>query len=242
MRVSTIALALVIWLSLPSFGQACPKASETGPDSPSEVRSLEGQLVFHDGLRKWFELKLDQPQCGQSSTELVRIKGDRAALEVLRGCRVRSMGAIDFSQTGYYSLDTYQDVQEIEPIGSCLKKAPFVDYSQAKPDRTIGSYRVAMHIEYGREDQSVTFRVTSRGKELRPWQAYASYFFTGGFVLYGQCGEGFVVGKVFGTPQARPGHFEEPYSLDDMAMFNPEGAAASGTKNLRLGYTCVRSR
>jgi len=71
--------------------------------------------VFHDSIRKWFELKLDQPQCGQNSIELMRIKADWTPVEVLRGCRVKSTGAIGFSPTGYYSLDTFQAVEQIDP-------------------------------------------------------------------------------------------------------------------------------
>jgi hypothetical protein len=63
---------------------------------------------------------------------------------------------------------------------------------------------------------------------------------TGGFVLYGHCAEDFVLDKVFGTAQAKPSHFDEPRTPDDMAAFDPESAAASGKKNLHLGYTCVR--
>lgn len=96
-----------------------------------------------------------------------------------------------------------------------------------------------MRVDYG-ADSPIVFHVSSAGKELRPWQAYASYLFTGGFVLYGECGEGFVVNRVFGTPQASPSHFEEPRDPSDMAMFDPEGAAASGTKKLHLIYTCLR--
>jgi|ERR1035437_160768 hypothetical protein len=99
-----------------------------------------------------------------------------------------------------------------------------------------------MHVDYEPGDHPVVFRVLSSGKELRPWQEYASYFLTGGFVLYGYCGEGFVVDKVFGTPQATPQHFEEPHSPDDAAIFDPESAATAGKKDLHLGYTCVRNR
>ena len=208
----------------------------------SEVRTLEGQLVFHDGIRKWFELRLDESQCGQASVQLVR--GERAwtPMEVLRGCRVRSRGALDLSPTGYYSLNVYQDVQVIESVGKCERQSPFPDYSKAKPDKAIGAYRVDMRVNYELVDHPVVFRVTSAGKELRPWQAYARYILTGGFVLYGLCGDGFVVDKVFGTPEARPNHFDDPRSSGDMAMFDPESAAAAGKKDLQLGYTCVRNR
>jgi hypothetical protein len=208
---------------------------------PSEVRTLEGLLVFHDDIRKWFELRLDEPQCGQASIQLSQGERGGTPMEVLRGCRVRSRGAIDFSSTGYYSLGMHQDVQVIETIGACTRQPPFPDYSKAKPDKAIRAYRVDMHVNYGPGDHPIVFRVTSADKELQPWQAYASYSLTGGFVLYGHCGDGFVVNEVFGTPEVHPGHFDDSRSSGDMAMFDPESAAAAGKKELQLGYTCVRN-
>ena len=185
---------------------------------------------------------MDKPECSQSSTELVRGERDWTQLQVLRGCRVRSKGVIDFSPTGYYSLDTYQDVTEIEPVGSCSRKQPLPDDSVTKPSNAIRAYRVDMFVDCEPGDHPVVFRVSSAGKSLRPWQAYASYWFTGGFVLYGHCGKGFVVNTVFGTPQANPGHFDEPRTSSDMAMFDPESASVAGVTKLHLGYTCVRGR
>jgi hypothetical protein len=239
------ALALVTFTPVPVLGQQCPQASSTGPSIASEARLLEGSLVFHDSIRKWFELKLDQPQCGQTSIELVRgkhdwVPRDWTPLEILRGCRVRSSGAINFSPTGYYSLDTYQAVDQITAVGTCAQQLPFPDYPKSKPDKTVRRYRVDMYVDYEPGDHPITFHVSSAGKELRPWQAYGSYVLTGGFVLYGYCGVGFVVDRVFGTPQASPQHFEEPRTREDAAMFDPESAAASGKKKLDLGYTCVR--
>lgn len=242
MRSSLLGCAFVASATVFAAGQACPKYSETGPSAQSEVRTLEGQLVFHDDIRKWFELRLDEPQCGQASIQLVRTEGAWTPMEVLRGCRVKSRGTLDFSSTGYYSLDLYQDVRSIESVGECDRQSPFPDYSKAKPDKAVRTYRVDMHLNYDPGDHPIVFRVTSAGKELRPWQAYASYNLTGGFVLYGLCGDGFVVDKVLGTPEARPGHFDEPRSSGDMAMFDPESAAAAGKKDLQLGYTCVRNR
>ena len=97
-----------------------------------------------------------------------------------------------------------------------------------------------MQVNYEPGGYPILFRVTSGDKELQPWQAYASYWLTGGFVLYGLCGDGLVVDRVFGTPEAHPGHFDSPRVSGDMAMFDPEGAAASGKRDLQLGYTCVR--
>ena len=241
MRCSLLVWALVLPSAVFASEQACPQYSKTGPSVPTEVRTLEGQLVFHDSIRKWFELRFDEPQCGQASIQLVQ--GERAAIpmELLRGCRVRSRGAIDFASTGYYSLGMYQDVRVIESMGACKRQAPFPDYSKAKPDKAIRAYRVDMHVNYEPGDHPIAFRVTSSGKELQPWQAYASYWLTGGFVLYGRCGDGFVVDEVFGTLEAHPGHFDDPRSSGDMAMFDPESAAVAGKKDLQLGYTCVRN-
>jgi hypothetical protein len=247
MRIRTLSwvslfLALCVdWIVVPAFAQQCPQSSATEFSKPSKSRALEGQLIYHDDIRKWFELKLSEPQCGQSSVQLIALKKpDWTPLEILRGCRVKSTGPLDFSPTGYYSLDSYQDVTQIEPVGSCVRQPPFPDYSHAKPDKTVRGYRVEMDVDYSPGDHPIVFHVSSGGRELKPWQAYASYWLTGGFVLYGHCADGFQVDKVFGTPQANPGHFTERGEPDDMAAFSPENAAAAGKSNLRLGYTCVR--
>lgn len=235
LRSFVLVVALIVSAGVAAAGPQCP----TGPTIPSEVRTLEGGLIYHDGIRKWFELKLDQPVCGQSSIQLVE-RGEGNSLEVLRGCRVRSRGAIDDSPTGYYSLDTYQAVDRVEPVGTCQRQLPFPDYSNARPDKAVHEYRVDMHLDYEHGDHPIAFHISSEGKELRPWQAYASYALTGDFVLYGLCGKGFVVDKVFGTPQANPSHFDLPRTSDDHAAFDPESAAASGERHLHLVYTCVR--
>lgn len=235
-----LLLAVVACYAVPAAGQQCPEARAAGPSSASQVRVLEGTLIFHDSIRKWFELKLGQPRCGQPSIQLIPAHQDYIPLEVLRGCRVKSRGTIDFSPTGYFSLDTYQAVDGIEPIDICTRQSPFPDYSKAKPDKTVHEYRVDMHLDYEPGDHPIVFRISSEGKDLRPWQAYASYMLTGSFVLYGYCGTAFVVDKIFGTRQANPSHFTEAQSSDDAAAFDPENAAASGKKDLHLGYTCVR--
>jgi hypothetical protein len=219
--------------------QQCPRENSSGPPTASAELTLEGQLVYHDGLRQWFELRLDKPVCGQASTELVRID-DQKQFQILRGCRVRTKGVLGIPLTGYFSLNTYQDVAEIEPVGDCTKQPPFPDDPKAAPDPKISRYRVKMLIHYG-ENAPVVLHVSSAGKPLEPWQVYASYNLTGGFVLYGHCAEGFVVDRVFGTPQAHPQHFEGPRTPEDAALFDPESAAAAGQKELHLGWTCVRT-
>jgi len=197
---------------------------------------LEGRLLFHDGIRPWFELKLAQPQCGQSSIQLVRSDGEKP-LEVLRGCRIKSQGVLSFRATGYIMLDVYQNVEQIESVGKCVRQAPFPDFSGVKPDKSVHEYRVEMHVNGSRP---IIVTVSEAGHSLRPWQAYASYFLTGVFILSGTCGEGFVVDKVFGTPQANPAHVGEARSSTDEAMFDLDRAAGSGKRDLHLGFTCVR--
>lgn len=235
-----LVFASFICVATQAFAQECPLESSTGPSTASKVRTLEGQLIFHNNIRGWFELKLDRAECGHPSIQLLQFNEKVKVLERFRGCRIRSTGTIDFSPTGYYSADLFQDVEKVEPVGKCLVQQPFPDYSSAKPDKQVRAYTVDMHIDYRPGDHPVEFHVKSGGKELRPWQAYASYMLTGGFVLYGHCAEGFVIDKVYGTPTAHPMHFAEPRTPDDMAAFDPESAAAAGKADLHLGYTCIR--
>jgi hypothetical protein len=231
--------AVACCAAFPLLAQPCPQAE---PDGQSEVRTLEGELVFHDDIRGWFELKLDHPQCGEKSIQLVWGERNGRSLEILRGCRIRSRGNLGFSPTGYYSLAVFQSVVDVESVGACVRQPPFPDFSGVKPDKKVEDYRVEMHVNYEPGDHPIRFSISSLGRELRPWQAYANYLLTGGFVLYGMCAEGFVVDKVFGTREAKPSHFDERGTSSDMAMYDPETAAASGKKDLLLGYTCVRAK
>jgi hypothetical protein len=232
----------VLCLVSPSlYAQACPKDIASAPSAELR-RTLHGQLVYHDGLRQWFELKLDKAVCGQPSIQLVRVSGSYAPLEVARGCRITTTGVIGLSPTGYYSLDSYQDVESIRQDPGCQPLPSFPDYSHVAPDVAVKHYRVEMDINYRPGDHPVVFKITSGPRALTPWQAYASYNLTGGFVLYGHCGKGFVVDRVYGPAQASPGHFDEPRTTDDMAEFDPESAAASGIYDLKLAYTCTRTK
>ena len=227
--VSVYLFAIAVALSAtPSLFAQCPSESVR---NETEIRTLKGSLVFHDGIEEWFELKLDQPQCGEASIELFE-QGSNS-LATLRGCRIKSQGALIISARG----NIRQIVKEIEAVGPCVHKAPFPDFSNVKPDTAIHGYRVEMHLN---GSHPIQFRVSQAGKALRPWQAYASYFLTGGFLLYGSCADGFVVDKVFGTPEANPAHFEEVRSPTDMAMFDLDRAAGLGKNDPDLGFTCVR--
>ncbi len=148
-----------------AFGQECPLESSTGPSTPSKVRTLEGQLIFHNDVRGWFELKLDRTECGHNSIQLIQFKEKVKPLELFRGCRIRSSGTIDFSPTGYYSADIFQDAEKVGPIGKCVMQPPFPDYSSAKPDKQVREYTVDMRIDYRHGDHPVEFHVRSVGRE-----------------------------------------------------------------------------
>lgn len=178
---TSLLFAVLLLAPILGMGQDCPSEGSKGEPADSAPQTLEGKLIFHDGLRRWFELVLDNPRCGQKSIQVIRVtKRDWVPVQVLRGCRVRSVGPIGEALTGYYSLDLYQDVQLIEPIGGCSRHAPFPDDSTAKPDARVLRYKVTMDINFQGAEPAVVMHVTDGGRELRPWNAYAGYYLTGG--------------------------------------------------------------
>jgi len=76
MRIIVFAVIAAAITTAAAGGQQCPQTSTTGPNTASEVRKFEGALVYDNAIRKWFELKLDAPQCEQASIELVRLTLD----------------------------------------------------------------------------------------------------------------------------------------------------------------------
>jgi hypothetical protein len=117
-----------------AFGQQRSPSTVKEPDL-SQVQTLSGQLIYHDGIRKWFELKLDRAQSGQVSIQLVPAGGDWTPIEVRRGCRVRTKGPTFSSPINdQYSLDTAQSVQHIESVGTCTSKPIIQVDSKGKPD------------------------------------------------------------------------------------------------------------
>lgn len=245
-RLGKIGLAAAMLGMAASAGaQQCPRQDAAG-FHPSARRSLEGRLAYHDGIRKWFELKLDTPACGLSSVQLTRTEGGWAELAGLRGCRVRTEGAIEEATTGYYSLDFFVEVKKIEPLGGCMRQPPLADFAVEPPrarqklDPALESYSVSMLLHTGDPDRPIEFVVTHGGVALTPWQEYANYWLTGGSILYGQCAEGYYVDTVLGPSEAHPTHSTERMADGDTASFDPESAAAAGKKELELGFTCKR--
>lgn len=131
-------------------------------------------------------------------------------------------------------------MQHIEPVETGTLEPPIPSSNGEPPDKNVHDYQVDMRVNSSPGDHPVVFRVTSAGKELQPWRAYARYTLTRGFALLGLCDGGFVIDQVFGTPQASPSHLTVSRNAGDMAVFDLKGAASSGKTDLHLGYTCVR--
>jgi hypothetical protein len=235
MRVALFAVVLCFGSIRLASAQSCPKENPHGPSIMSSAQTLSGQLVYHNGLRQWLGLQLDSPVCSQKEIQLLPAEEDRPhqqVLNVLRGCRVSTHGPLDISGTGYYSTDIFQTVDKIEAAPGCIRQPAFPDYSKAKPDPSIHSYRVSMRIDY--PGDRITISVRSGDRVLTPWLAYADYLLTGGFVFYAHCADGFDLTKFSGTPAAKPD------LIAGNLAFDPESAAQRHVTHLRLDYTCRR--
>lgn len=241
MRASLFAVLAVTFLVLGrnAAAQDCPHRDAAGPDISSASRTLQGKVVFHNDMRQWLSLQLDSPVCGERVVELVASdsgKPHHVALEVFRGCSVKVVGSLGLPSTGYYSAELYQNVDKIEPLDGCSQQPQFPNYSKMKLRRSIRSYRVSMRFNYGLFDDPVHAKVVSGTQVLSPWQAYAHYDLTGGFAFYGYCADGFTMSRMTGTPAAKP------WMVDNYLAMDPETAAEKHVHEIRVGFTCTRSR
>ena len=235
MRAALFVVALYLIAICPSPAQSCPKENPDGQLIESAPQTLTGKVVYHNGLRQWFALQLDEPTCGENVIQL--IQGDDGApkepsIEVFRGCTVTVYGTLGIPGTGYYSAELYQNVDRIDPSPTCVRRHAFPDYSKVKPNPAIRNYRVSIRIDYLGDHIAITAR--SGNRILKPWQAYASYMLTGDFGLYAYCADDFYVTHFTGTPEAKP------WLIDTYLAIDPETAAQKHVTHLRLDYTCRR--
>ncbi len=237
----TFPCCAVFVLSLGALGQACPRENPKGPNFDSQELWLDGTAVFHNGLRRWMELKPKEPVCGNSSIQLLQgsgggfevDEGDSLQLEALRGCHIAVKGKLGIPATGYYSAPLYFGVIQVRPGAGCRRQPAIPTYWYAQPDASVQRYRVSMVVNYKGEG-SVRATIRSGARSLAPWQAYASYWLTGSHMLYAYCGKGFHLSEFQGTPEAKPDVIDDEVSMD------PEGAAQMGVWHLRLDFNCRR--
>lgn len=236
-----VLIAVVLCFGGRAIAQQCPKADPSGPLLPSLSQTLEGQLVFHNNLRGWFELRTESAVCGSNAVEVFpdpakesQWAAMRRRIEQHRGCRVRTTGILGIPGTGYYSSDLYQVITAIEPVGPCILKAALPNFSKSRPKPGLNRYTVTLTFDYGTDTPLVGY-VTSDGKRLGPWQAYAKYELTGGFVLYTYCAKGFGITTFSGASAAKPALYDGYLALD------PETAvAARHVTHLSITYSCVK--
>jgi hypothetical protein len=228
-----------------SQAQDCPREKPDGPYVESASRTLVGRVVFHNDLRQWLSLEVDEPVCGERVIELFADGGgggfevdqrNSRELERFRGCRVKSMGTLGIPGTGYYSAHLFQNVEKIEPEAGCVRQPAFPDCSKAKPKQGVRSYRVSMWFDYMAPQGPVHATVMSGQQRLGPWQAYASYWLTGGFVFYAHCADDFTMSRLSGTRAAKP----DATVMENWAELDPETAADKGVRRIRLSFTCRR--
>ena len=98
--------------------EQCKTSADAQENQAVVQQSLRGRLVFKSGLRSWFELKLDEPYCGQKSLQLIADDQSKMPLESFRHCHVETKGAIYIPDTGYYSAEYFQAVTAIKGLGA----------------------------------------------------------------------------------------------------------------------------
>ena len=96
--------------------QVCPSEDGSGPGVPS---TLHGKLIYHEDLRTWHALKLDQKVCNWESIQVISTKLNWNYVHRFRGCAVTITGNLFTPMTGYYSLGLAMDVDKIQPDDNC---------------------------------------------------------------------------------------------------------------------------
>ncbi len=144
-------------------------------------------------------------------------------------------GQLGIPGTGYYSADIYQNVDKIAPAGGCAMQSALPDYSNSKPAPSVRSYRISMRIHYRARGGHIIVATQSGTAQLTPWQAYARYWLTGGYVFYAYCADEFNLTTFSGT------HAAKPWLMDNEIAMDPESAAMKHITYLRLDYTCRRA-
>lgn len=150
-------------------------------------------------------------------------------------------GSIAISPTGYYSAPLFINVDDLKPAPDCVRKPLLTDFSHLQPDRSVRSYKVFMRVQYGGGDGSVSADVTTEGRALTPWQAYAGYWFTGGAVFYATCPDGYTLSRLVSSEGARPSDDDDwdPAALHPAFGFAFHWQTQKRVVHLWTRYTCT---
>jgi hypothetical protein len=214
LRVGRLAVVVAVLscASISASCQSCPSGNENFGFA-HDVSTLHGTLIYHDELRQWLGVKLDQPACGESEIQLVIMDHDaQRHAKTLRGCGVTVTGKLYLSPTGYYSANLAIEDNRPQPDRACQPFPLESDTSLAHVPPYVSSYHVSVTVDYrgkGHVDVAV-WRGKNKQQLLRPWQAYADYDMVGDATfLWLSCARGFRLLNVSQTPPTTNGIFED---------------------------------
>lgn len=217
---------LSVFPFLAANAQGCPVRDDRGPAEASVASTLHGTILFHDELRQWLGLKLDQATCGQFEVQLVFSDTDAwRNAETLHGCSVTATGKLFDSPTGYYSAEVAISDPALKPDQSCHPSSIKADQPNAPPPVGLKSFRASITVDY-RGKGHVDVRVWQSGTKalLQPSKSFVRYHLTGGQdVLWFGCREGFGVRRITQTPKSPHGFLEGDEDFPSTALVDMQG-------------------
>ena len=145
MRVLMILATALLVGATTVHGQTCPVQDRGEAAKPS---ILQGSLLFHEEIREWIGLKLDQPACGQTEVQLVFSKQEAwREAKSLRGRRVTATGQLYESPTGYYSAEIAISNAALKPDSKCHPSA--VEEPSTVPiSADVKAYGASITVDY----------------------------------------------------------------------------------------------
>ena len=163
-------------------------------------------MRYHDDLRKWLSLDLEQSACGVKQIQLVFSNHELAKrAKSLDGCKATAAGTLYLGETGYYSSTLAISAKSLEADKSCQPSPMEPDPALTPIPLELRGYYASITVDY-RGNGHLTVDVWKDATSvvrLKPWQAYVSYSLNGGAdVLYFGCREGFLWRNVAQIPKS----------------------------------------
>jgi len=221
-----VLLVFPLFLGSVASGQNCPLTQERGPGEASAPSTLRGTLVFHDELRQWLGLQLEQQACGEADVQLIfsDAKAWRIA-ESFRGCAISATAKLFDSPTGYYSAQIAMADPELKPDPSCHPFPIRPDPTSAPIPKDVKSFRASITVDYrGKGHVAVQVWDAASKQPLEPWQAFVHYHLTGGTdVMWFGCHADFKIGDMTQAPKSPSGFTQVDENLPGTVLQNVEG-------------------
>lgn len=231
-----VALSFLLLSASAVLAQACPTEDSRGPHDATVPSMLHGTLIYHDELRIWLGLKLDQPACGETEIQLIFDTSEAyRKADSLRNCGVTATGKLFLAYTAYYSARMAIGDPRLVPDDSCHPLPIEPDLSKAPVSPNLQTYYVSITIDTRGKGHTAA-RVSAdpdAQTSLTPWQAYAHYWLNGAADLaWFGCREGFSPGDVVHRPQS---------SGDIQRLNSDRGLGLNDDSVNKIDFTCRRS-